>query len=135
MDEFASDPQICRQCRGLCCQGHPGAWADPGRFLARFFARDQVDIAFLRSTLPFLGMELRDLAGVPVPAPRSGPWGCIHLGKDGCKLPTTDRPDQCLALVPEIDTLMEGEIRCTMPAAYGTGTIRETWRQFWALES
>ncbi|SDL44476.1 hypothetical protein SAMN05660860_00646 [Geoalkalibacter ferrihydriticus] len=135
MDEFVSDPSICGQCRGLCCQGHPGAYGDPGRFLARFFARDQIDITYLRSTLPFLGMELRDLAGVPVPAPRTGPWGCVYLGPDGCRLDPADRPDQCRALVPDIDTLMEGEIRCRLPGTFGTGTLRETWRLFWGLES
>ncbi|WP_305045108.1 hypothetical protein [Geoalkalibacter sp.] len=135
MDEFAADPQTCRQCRGLCCQGHPGAWADPGRFLARHFEREQrIDIPYLRTTLPFLGMELRDLCGVPVPTPRTAPWGCVHLGVAGCKLAPEDRPDQCRALIPDIETLLHGEIRCRMPVEYGTGTIRETWREFWGIE-
>jgi len=134
MDEFASDPLICRQCRGLCCQGHPGAWAEPARFLARHFEREHIDIAYLRSALPFRGMELRDLAGVPVPTPRTAPWGCIYLGPEGCRLEPAERPDQCRALIPEIETLMEGEIRCRMPEDYGSGTIRETWREFWGIE-
>ena len=29
----SSDAQMCRQCKGLCCQGHPGVWVDPERFL------------------------------------------------------------------------------------------------------
>lgn len=134
MDEFANDPQTCSQCRGMCCQAHPGAWSDPPRFLTRYFEREQIDIPFLRVTLPFLGMELRDLAGVPVPTPRTAPWGCIYLSRDGCKLLPIDRPEQCQALIPEFDTLMEGEIRCRLPQEYGTGSIRENWRRFWDLE-
>ncbi len=131
MGEFPSDPQICRQCRGLCCQGHPGVYSDPERFVRRYFGGERVTAEQLRSNLPFLGMELRDVRGVPIPAPRLAPWGCVHMGAAGCRLPVEDRPQQCKALIPEIETLMEGEMRCRLPEEYGTGSIREVWRRFW----
>lgn len=133
MDPFASDPQICRQCGGLCCQGHPGSYADPGRFVTRYFRHGWSDLEALRSALPFLGMELRDLAGIPVPAPRRAPWGCVHLGSAGCRLSEDERPEQCKALIPHIDTLLEGEIHCRLPSEYGSGSIRERWAAFWGI--
>jgi len=131
MDEFPSDPQICRQCGGLCCQGHPGVYADPEGFVRRYFGGERVTPERLHLNLPLLGMELRDVRGVPIPAPRFAPWGCIHLGATGCRLPVEDRPQQCKALIPEIETLMEGEMHCRLPEEFGTGSIREVWRRFW----
>jgi len=131
MSDFTIDLQICRQCGGLCCQGHPGAYADPHRFFNLFFKGQEVNQEFLRRVLPSLGMELTDMDGVAVPTPRTAPWGCVYLGRTGCTLDLDKRPEQCLALIPSVETLLEGEIRCEMPPAFGSSAVRERWRKFW----
>ena len=32
MEGTRLDTQLCRQCRGRCCQGHSGVWSEPQRF-------------------------------------------------------------------------------------------------------
>jgi Fe-S-cluster containining protein len=131
MDEFAADPILCRQCGGLCCQGHPGLFADPRQFAELFFPGEPLTPELLRRRLPFLGLELRKLLGVPVPAPRNAPWGCVFLGAGGCSLEPERRPGQCRALIPELETLIDGECRCRMTPGFGTGEVRKNWLRFW----
>lgn len=76
-------------------------------------------------------LTLRDLDGVLIPAPQNTPAGCIFLGPSGCELATEHRPEQCRALIPSIDTLIAGEMLCTLPPEHGSGTARKRWRQFW----
>jgi len=125
------DAQICRQCRGLCCQGHPGCWADPERFFRIFFAGRRLSPLELGPLLPPLQLELRDYSGVPVPAPRSGEAGCLFLAEDGCRFAADRRPCQCLALIPSLDTLIDGEIRCSLPGTYSYGRVRQRWLDYW----
>ncbi|PNU19309.1 hypothetical protein C2E25_13280 [Geothermobacter hydrogeniphilus] len=125
------DPQLCRQCGGLCCQGHPGCWADPQRFAALFFAGHLPSLEKLRTRIADLGLQLRDYSGVPVPAPRSNEQGCVFLGKRGCRLDEEQRPCQCLGLIPELETLTSGEIHCRLPGKLSYGTIRANWQQAW----
>jgi len=131
LENFSSDPQLCHQCRGLCCQGHPGVWVNPERFFALFFPEERPGIKKLRDTLPNLGFELRDLGGVLVPAPSGSENGCSFLGPAGCLLKSSNRPCQCLALQPSVETLMTGENHCFLPAETGSGTAREKWRRYW----
>lgn len=133
MESFASDPQICRQCRGLCCQGHPGAYVDPQRFEGIYLKEQKISADSLQALLPFVGLELKNMDGVPVPAPRKVPWGCVFLGPSGCKLAPDARPGQCLALIPSLDTLLDGEIRCSMPPEYSYGAVRERWKVYWEM--
>jgi len=102
------DPQHCRQCGGLCCQGHPGLWVDPERFLTLFFAAQRLNQGELQRRLPPLGMELRDLGGVMIPAPLPGVHGCSALTTAGCAYPPETRPCQCLAMIPEFETPVDG---------------------------
>lgn len=129
--EHHLDPQICRQCRGLCCRSHPGCWSDPERFFRIFFAGRRLTLDALRPQLAPLGLQLRDYSGVPVPAPAAGEDGCQSLGESGCRYPTEQRPDQCLALVPDLDTLLDGEIRCRLHPGHGYGEIRDRWLAYW----
>jgi hypothetical protein len=124
------DGQICRQCKGLCCQGHPGVWVDPQRFLKSFDLPTPTTPEALQQMLPS-ELVLRDIEEVAIPAPRKLESGCIFLQADGCQLPTNRRPDQCLALVPALDTLIEGEIRCSLPPEGSTLTAIRAWREFW----
>ncbi len=126
-----SDPQLCRQCSGLCCQGHPGLWTDPERFRRLFPALPET-AAELALHLASLQLVLRDVGDVLIPAPQNTASGCIFLASDGCSLPNERRPDQCLALAPQLDTLLEGEMRCTMPPEHGSNSARQRWRAFWA---
>jgi len=131
MENAAFDPQMCRQCGGRCCQGHPGVWVDPHRFSRLFFDGIALTIPMLDEELPKRGLVLRDFLGVPVPAPMRNEEGCTFLSADGCRFTEEERPCQCLALVPSIDTLMDGEMNCTMPSTFGSGTARDLWNAYW----
>lgn len=129
--QTTSDPQLCRQCGGLCCQGHPGLWTDPERF-QKLFPLLPATAAELAPLLAPKQLTLRDVGDVLIPAPQKTSAGCIFLASDGCRLPFDRRPDQCLALTPQLDTLLEGEMRCTMPPEHGSNSARGRWRAFWA---
>lgn len=129
--DYAFDDQMCRTCGGLCCQGHPGVWADPVRFEGLFHPGRHLSPDQLAEKLPDWGLELRDFSGVPVPGPRSGEDGCFFLGPDGCRLPPEQRPGQCLALIPDLETLITGEIHCRLPGPFTFGEIRRRWQEYW----
>jgi len=74
---------------------------------------------------------LRAIDGVAIPAPQSHATGCIFLLEDGCRLPESRRPGQCLALVPSLDTLIDGEIRCHLQPQGSTLNALGNWRRFW----
>jgi hypothetical protein len=125
-----SDAQMCRQCKGLCCQGHPGVWVDPERFLKSFDLPAPATPEALNNMLP-RELVLRKIDEVAIPAPRRLETGCIFLQADGCQLPENRRPGQCLALVPALETLIDGEIRCGLRPQGSTLTAIRAWRQFW----
>jgi hypothetical protein len=125
-----SDPQICRQCGGLCCQGHPGVWIEPERFLATF----DLPLTRAQDTLSHIlprEIELREIDGVAIAAPRRSSSGCIFLADDGCSLPVNKRPGQCLALVPALETLIDGEIRCQLRPEGSTRAAIRAWQDYW----
>ena len=124
------DEQICQQCKGLCCQGHPGVWVDPQRFLKSFDLPTPTNAEALHQMLPS-ELVLRNIEEVAIPAPRKLKSGCIFLQDDGCQLPANRRPGQCLALIPDLETLIEGEIRCSLPPEGSTLTAIRAWRDFW----
>lgn len=130
MEGTRLDTQLCRQCRGRCCQGHPGVWSDPQRFFAIFTDNSVPTAEEFASFLANRKIELRDLGGVLIPAPLNTEQGCIALSDTGCDYPTTERPCQCLALVPELETLLDDLIHCTMPPAFGSDSARKNWRPF-----
>ena len=78
---------------------------------------------------------MKEIGGVPVPVPRTAPWGCDHLGAAGCRLNPEERPEQCLALEPVLETLIDGEIRCNLPESHGIHSARERWQAFWGSAS
>jgi len=127
MTLHCSDATMCRQCKGLCCQGHAGVWVDPLRFERLFYGQGRVD----PDRLP-KGIILRDLGGIAVAAPDTAPHGCTFLTGTGCSLATDRRPCQCLALQPRLETLLEGEMRCTLPPECGSQTARENWQRYWS---
>lgn len=126
MSLLNSDVEMCRQCGGLCCQGHPGVWVDPHRFAQTFFAGKIFDEKHLPA-----GISFRNLGDILVPAPQAKEQGCIFLEEDGCRLPEEQRPCQCRALEPSFDTLMEGEMRCSMPPECGSQSARKNWQRYW----
>lgn len=126
-----SDPQICRQCRGLCCQSHPGVWTDPQRFYSIFnLTRPKTPEDWL-TDLYMLRIEFRDLDGVFIPTPKQTESGCIFLKSQGCSLQLAQRPCQCLALEPNLQTIIDGEIHCHLPQGSSTLTAIQQWRSFW----
>ena len=125
------DLQMCKQCKGLCCQGHPGVWVNPERFIRLFFPVPFKGIEELSTRLQELSLVLRDYAGVLVPAPRGGKNGCVFLRPTGCQLLPELRPCQCLALEPRLETLIDGEVCCRLPVGFGYGQVRSEWNRYW----
>ena len=130
MEGIHLDEQLCRQCGGKCCQGHPGVWSDPQRFFAIYAEGTVPPVNKLDKILHSKQLTLRDLGGVLIPAPVNTEHGCIAQLPDGCHFSTQERPCQCLALSPELETLLDDQIHCTLPPEFGSGTARENWRPF-----
>lgn len=127
------DEKLCAQCRGRCCQGHPGVWSEPSRFFSLFFPAGLPPAADLQTFLGQKRLILRNVGGVLIPAPQEHDQGCGFLQITGCSLATAERPCQCLALIPELETLLDDVIHCRLPAACGSGAARENWRPYQPL--
>ena len=128
----ALDLALCHECAGRCCQGSPGAWADPERFFAIFFAGQTLTVEQLRKKLPALGLVFWEKSGVPVPAPLSLESGCSFLQADGCRLSAAERPCQCLALIPCRETLGLAEgCLCRLPEAFSWDSVKLHWQDYW----
>ncbi len=133
MDGIHLDEQLCRQCRGRCCQGHSGLWSDPQRFFGIFSAEKIPSSAQFVRLLDRFGLCLRDLSGVLIPAPTADDLGCRFRRETGCSFTIAERPCQCLALIPQLETLLAEQIHCRLPAEFGSGSARENWRPFQPL--
>ncbi len=133
MDGMTLDTQLCLQCRGRCCQGHPGVWSNPQRFFFLFTAGNTPSVAQLSQVLQQHRIVLRDLGGILVPAPQENENGCIARQKGGCSYPTTTRPCQCLALVPNLETLLDDQIHCNLPPEFGSNSARRNWQPWQPL--
>jgi hypothetical protein len=130
------DVLLCQECGGRCCQGSPGIWIDPERFFSLFFSGQRVTLEQLRESLTDLELVLWEKSGVAIPAPRSLSSGCAFLGTDGCRLPVTERPCQCLALIPERKTLeLQAGCLCRLPESYDRETGRQRWQGYWQASS
>ena len=133
MAAFTSDEILCSQCRGRCCQGHPGIWSDPQRFFSLFSPRNTPTAEDLLHLLKRWQLTLRNVDGVLIPAPTENEQGCGFLQNSGCTLSSDKRPCQCLALIPDLETLLDDGIHCRLPAGFGSGAARENWRSFQSL--
>jgi hypothetical protein len=133
MENSHLDAQLCRQCRGRCCQGHPGVWSDPERFFALFCAAAIPSAVQLTQLLTERQLTLRDLGGVLIPAPVNSDAGCIALKAEGCSYNAETRPCQCLALIPSLETLLDDQIHCSLPPEFGSGSARDNWRPYQEL--
>ena len=126
------DLPLCRECGGRCCQGSPGIWVDPERFVALFFAGRRLTAEQLRGRLPALGLVFWEKNGVPIPAPRSMDSGCAFLGADGCRFSVAVRPCQCLALIPDKKTLDQQQgCLCRVPDVFTRDAGRQRWQEYW----
>ena len=127
---------LCRECGGRCCHGSPGVWVDPERFFAIFFSGQHLTLEQLRGRLPALGLVLWEKSGVAIPAPRSLASGCSFLEDDGCRFLASERPCQCLALIPNKETLeQEQACLCREPEAFSRDVAKERWRDYWRREN
>lgn len=107
------DPILCAQCGGLCCQSHPGMYLDPIQFQEAWDLPTgpwDMEEVLLANSLAF-----KVCMGVPIPVPCYTDQGCVFWSPMGCRLPWSKRPLECLALEPKIETLIEGEIHCSLP--------------------
>jgi len=126
------DLPLCQTCGGRCCQGSPGIWVDPERFFAIFFQGQHLPIEQLRKRLPDLGMVLWEKTGVPIPAPQSLTAGCAFLGVNGCLFSISERPCQCLALIPNKETLdQQSGCLCSLSKEYSQDAANQRWRDYW----
>lgn len=126
------DLSLCQACGGRCCQGSPGAWVDPERFFSVFFSGQRLTLEQLREQLPEVGLVLWEKTGVAIPAPRSGPSGCTFHGADGCRLTVTERPCQCLALIPDKKTLEQPTgCLCHLPERFNRESCKQSWQNYW----
>jgi len=127
------DVPLCRECGGRCCKGSPGLWVDPERFFAIFFSGHYLTLEQLRARLPGLGLVLWEKSGVPIPAPRSLASGCSFLEVDGCHFPVAERPCQCLALIPNKETLQQEQgCLCREPEAFSRDAASQLWQDYWS---
>ena len=127
------DLPLCQECGGRCCKGSPGVWVDPERFFAIFFSGQLLTLEQLRERLPGLGLVLWEKSGVPIPAPRSLASGCSFLEVDGCRFPVSERPCQCLALIPNKETLeQEQSCLCHEPEAFSRDVASQLWQDYWS---
>ena len=123
---------LCQECGGRCCQGSPGIWVDPERFFALFFSGQRLTLEQLRERLPALGLVLWEKTGVPIPAPRSLASGCAFLTADGCRFSVAERPCQCLALIPNLETLEHQQgCLCQVPEEFSRDGARQRWQNYW----
>lgn len=128
----SQDLLLCRECGGRCCQGSPGIWVDPERFFALFFSGQHLTLEQLRERLPELGLVLWEKTGVPIPAPGSLVNGCAFLGIEGCRFAVSERPCQCLALVPKQETLNQQQgCLCQSPEEFSREVARRRWQDYW----
>ncbi len=133
MDATRIDTQLCRQCQGRCCQGHPGVWSDPQRFFDIFTNKSIPSAAQLSTIIKKHLLCLRNVGEVLIPAPQQTEAGCIFQKLYGCNMTIAERPCQCLALTPNLDTLLDEQIHCTLPPEFGSNSARENWRTFQSL--
>jgi hypothetical protein len=103
---------------------------NPERFFKAFKLPRPTSPERLRSVLP-RELVLRTIEGVAIPAPRKHDAGCLFLESDGCRLSAAERPDQCLALVPALETLIAGEVHCQLKPEGSTLSAIRAWRDFW----
>ena len=126
------DLPLCLKCGGRCCQGSPGVWTDPSRFFAILFSEQRLTVEQLRERLPELGLVFWEKTGTPIPAPRSLASGCAFHGPEGCHFSVVDRPCQCLALIPNKETLHLAQgSRCQLPEKYSMEMARQRWQAYW----
>jgi hypothetical protein len=126
------DLALCRVCGGRCCTGSPGIWVDPERFFDLFFGGDHLTLDQLREQLPALGLRLWTIRGVPIPAPGSRSSGCASFGGEGCEFTVTERPCQCLGLIPNKETLnLDKGCLCKMPVGFSREDGRLRWEIYW----
>lgn len=124
--------QLCRECGGRCCKGSPGLWVEPERFFIIFFSGQRLTLAQLRERLPGLRLVLWEKNDVPMPAPRSVASGCAFLDEDGCRFSVAERPCQCVALIPNKETLDREEgCLCQEPDEFSRDVARRHWQNYW----
>ena len=126
------DPVLCQICGGRCCQGSPGVWIDPERFFTIFFQGENLTLDQLRRRLADFDLVLWEKSGVPVPAPSSLDTGCFFHATSGCSFSSTERPCQCLALIPNSQTLKDEQgCHCSLPDEFCWDTARRNWQDYW----
>ncbi len=123
------DPMLCTQCGGLCCKSYPGMYLDPFQFVQAWELEGK-DWR-LGEVLENCYLSLKVCMGIPIPLPRFSAGGCIFLRKDGCTLPRHKRPLECLLMIPRVETLLGGEIRCGFPQGLDYLECFDRWREFY----
>ncbi len=129
-DYFVEKPELCSLCKGMCCKSYPGMYLDPYRFEKIYgFKRDFVELLHEN----FLTFKI--CLGVPIPIPKFTDSGCVFLREHGCSLGREKRPCECLILIPEEETLVEGEILCKHNPAVSYIECFKRWKEYYIARS
>lgn len=129
--ESVIDATLCARCGGRCCHETPGVWVDPQRFHQIFSLPQRPRPDDYVDDFTRLGLEWRDLGSIFVPLPQSGDSGCDACAADGCRYTPDQRPCQCLALIPNGETLRQDELLCELPDDFRLIQARRNWTLFW----
>lgn len=132
MKKAVVDMQMCKTCGGRCCNGHPGKFVVPERFFEMYPECKKMNEKELEDFLDGRGYELWKFDTSPIPRPKPGYNGCYFLSETGCTLKREEMPCQCLALIPDAKTLVDGQmVHCRMPVEFSSETAVKNWNNYW----
>ncbi len=87
----------------------------------------------MHSVLRERSLTLKLCMGVPLPLPVVTDHGCVFWSSDGCLLPRAKRPLGCLLLIPNEESVLEGEPRCALPKEVSYLNCFERWRSYYQV--
>ncbi len=121
------DARLCALCGGLCCRAHSGLYLDPLQFRMAW----DLDETWSLSEIEPKGITFKVCMGVPVPLPAFIERGCLFWSEDGCTLPRWQRPLGCLALVPNEESVLQGEPLCSPHPGLSFVESFSRWRLYY----
>lgn len=135
MDGISLNSELCAICAGACCRLTPGYYTDPSRVLKLFF-NDVIPetLGHFSDVLMSQGVVLDVVDGVSLPRPERVDGGCRFRGLTGCEKGVGERPEQCLSMVPVMETIMLGSVRCEVPSSFDDSVAVIAWSEFYRAQ-
>jgi hypothetical protein len=85
----------------------------------------------LANILKRRSLGLKVCMKIPVPMPCYSQEGCVYLSAKGCILPRARRPLECLIMIPSVETIIEEEIKCSIPPTFSYLRAFSKWEKFY----